>query len=87
MLQPGSAGVAVFSSPVALDADHIGVVTGQPNDDATHTVIFKKPGSPAQQVDIATDHVLLAADVLRGLIDLGQDPDTGDHVYLADIEW
>ena len=60
---------------------------GQPNDDGTHTVIFKKKGSPAQQVDIATDHVLLAADVLRGLIDLGQDPDTGEHLYLADIEW
>ena len=50
-------------------------------------MIFKKKGSRAQQVDIATDHVLLAADVLRGLIDLGQDPDTGDHLCLADVEW
>ena len=27
------------------------------------------------------------ADVLRDLIDLGQDPDTGEHLYLAFIEW
>ena len=60
---------------------------GEPNDDGTYKVIFKKQGSPAQQVDIATDDVLLAADVLRDLIDLGCDPDTGEHLYLADIEW
>ena len=47
----------------------------------------KKQGSPAQQVDIATDDVLLAADVLRDLVDLGCDPNTGEHLYLADIEW
>ena len=85
--QPSSAGSALFSSPVELDSDSIGVVTGQPNDDGTYKVIFKKQGSPAQQVDIATDDVLLAADVLRNLIDLGCDDDTGEHLYLADIEW
>ena len=77
----------MFSSPVELDSNSLGVVTGQPNDDGTYTVIFKKQGSPAQQVDIATDDVLLAADVLRDLIDLGCDDDTGEHLYLADIEW
>ena len=85
--QPASAGSALFSSPVELDSDAIGVVTGQPNDDGTYKVIFKKQGSPAQQVDIATDDVLLAADVLRDLIDLGCDDDTGEHLYLAEIEW
>ncbi len=30
---------------------------------------------------------LLPADVLRDLIDLGQDPDTGEYLYLAFIEW
>ena len=55
---------------MALDADALGVVTGETNGDGTHRVIFKKQGSPAQQVDIATDDVLLAADVLRDLIDL-----------------
>ena len=59
---------------------------GQPNDDGTHTVIFKKQGSPAQQVDIDSDLELLPADVLRDLIALGQDPDTGEHLCLADIE-
>ena len=87
VIQPSSAGSALFSSPVELGSDSIGVVTGQPNDDGTYTVIFKKQGSPAQQVDIATDDVLLAADVLRDLIDLGCDDDTGEHLYLADIEW
>ncbi len=87
VIEPASAGSALFTSPVELDSDSIGVVTGQTNDDGTHTVIFKKQGSPAQQVDIATDDVLLAADVLRDLIDLGCDPDTGEHLYLADIEW
>ena len=85
--QPASAGSALFSSPVELDSDAIGVVTGQPNDDGTYKVIFKKQGSPAQQVDISSDDVLLAADVLRDLIHLGCDPDTGEHLYLADIEW
>ncbi|MCH7720446.1 MAG: hypothetical protein IH988_05575 [Planctomycetes bacterium] len=47
----------------------------------------KKQGSPAQQVDIAKDDVLLAADVLRDLVDPSGDPDTGEHLYLADIEW
>ena len=61
--------------------------TGGPNDDGTHTVIFKQQGSPAQQVDISSDDGLLAADVLRDLLDLGCDPDTGEHLYLADIEW
>ncbi|MEE9130212.1 MAG: hypothetical protein V3T84_09350 [Phycisphaerales bacterium] len=65
----------------------MGVVTGQPNDDGTHTVIFKKQGSPAQQVNIASYDELLSADVLRDLIYLGQDPDTGEHLYLAFIEW
>ena len=83
----GSAGSALFSSSVELAADSIGVVTGQPNYDGTHRVIFKKQGSPAQQVDIDSDVELLPADVLRDLIDLGQDPDTGEHLYLADIEW
>ena len=87
VVQPTSGGSALLSSPVELDAESIGVVTGQPNDDGTYTVIFKKQGSPAQQVDIATDDVLLAADVLRDLIDLGCDDDTGEHLYLADIEW
>ena len=85
--QPASAGLALFTSRVELDADSIGVVTGQPNDDGTQTVIFKKQGSPAQQVDIDSDVGLLPADVLRDLIDLGCDPDTGEHLYLADIEW
>ena len=53
----------------------------------TRGTIFKKQGSAAQQVDIATDDVLLAADVLRDLIDLGQDADTGEYLYLAEIEW
>ena len=87
VLRPASAGSALLSSPVELDTDSIGVVTGQPNDDGTHTVIFKKQGSQARQVDIDSDVGLLPADVLRDLIDLGQDPDTGEHVYLADIEW
>jgi len=87
VIEPASAGSALFSSPVELDTDALGVVTGQPNDDGTYKVIFKKQGSPAQQVDIATDDVLLAADVLRDLIDLGCDDDTGEHLYLADIEW
>ena len=87
VVAPASAGSALFSSPVELNADSIGVVTGQPNDDGTYKVIFKKQGSPAQQVDIATDDVLLAADVLRDLIDLGCDDDTGEHLYLADIEY
>jgi len=86
VIQPSSAGSALFSSPVELDSDSIGVVTGEPNDDGTHTVIFKKQGSPAQQVNISSDDVLLAADVLRGLIDLGEDSD-GKHLYLAEIEW
>ena len=47
----------------------------------------EKIAGPAQQVDIATDNVLLAADVLRDLIDLGCDDDTGEHLYLAEIEW
>ncbi len=85
--QPASAGAALFTSPVALDVDALGVVTGQPNDDGTYTVIFKTQGSPAQQVDIASFDVLLPADVLRDLIDLGQDPDTGEYLYLALIEW
>ena len=84
---PSSAGLALFSSPVDLDSDTIGVVTGQPNDDGTYKVIFKKQGSPAQQVDISSDDVLLAADVLRDLISLGCDPDTGENLYLAEIEW
>ena len=87
VIEPGSAGSALLSSPVELDADSIGVVTGQPNDDGTYTAIFKKQGSPAQQVDIDSDVELLPADVLRDLIDLGQDPDTGEHLYLAFIEW
>ncbi len=87
VIEPGSAGAALFTSLVELDTDAIGVVTGQPNDDGTQTVIFKKQGSPAQQVDIDSDVGLLPADVLRDLIDLGQDPDTGEHLYLADIEW
>ena len=87
VIEPASAGSALFRSAVELNADSIGVVTGQPNDDGTYKVIFKKQGSPAQQVDIATDDVLLAADVLRDLIDLGCDDDTGEHLYLADIEY
>ena len=87
MIQPASAGVALFSSPVELDTDALGVVTGQPNDDGTYTVIFKKQGSPAQQVDIASFDELFPADVLRDLIDLGQDPETGEYLYLAFIEW
>ena len=55
VIQPASAGVALFSSSVELGSDSIGVVTGQPNDDGTHKVIFKKQGSPAQQVDISSD--------------------------------
>ena len=35
----------------------------------------------------ATDDMLLAADVLRDVISLGCDPDTGEYLYLADIEW
>lgn len=72
---------------MALNVDALGVFTGEPNDGGTHTVIFKKQGSPAQQVDIASYDELLPADVLRDLIDLGQDPDTGEHPYLAFIEW
>ena len=37
-------------------------------------------------VRIATDDVLLPADVLRDLIGLGEDSD-GKHLYLAEIEW
>ncbi len=86
-VQPASAGATLFTSPVALDVDALGVVTGQPNDDGTYTVIFKTQGSPAQQVDIARFDELFAADVLRDLIDLGPDPDTGEHLYFAFIEW
>ena len=48
-----------------------------------------RTGSPrsTKKWHIATDDVLLAADVLRDLIDLGCDDDTGEHLYLADIEW
>ena len=77
----------MLSSLAALDTDALGVVTGQPNDDGTHTVIFKTQGSPAQRVDVARFDELFAADVLRDLIDLGQDPETGEHLYLAFIEW
>lgn len=72
---------------MALIADALGVVTGEPNDDGRHAVIFKKQGRPVQQVDIVSSDELLPADVLRDLIDLGQDPDTGEHLYLAFIEW
>ena len=57
------------------------------NDDGTYKVIFKTQGSPAQQVDIDSFDELLPADVLRDLIDLGQDPETGEYLYLAFIEW
>ena len=87
VIEPASAGAALFTSPVALNVDALGVVTGQPNDDGTHTVIFKTQGNPAQQVDIASYYELLPADVLRDLIDLGQDPETGEHLYFAFIEW
>ena len=85
--QPASAGATLFTTPVALDVDALGVVTCQPNNDGTHTVIFKTQGSPAQQVDIASFDELLPADVLRDLIDLGQDPETGEHLYFAFVEW
>ena len=76
LVQAASAGAALFTSPVALDVDALGVVTGQPDDDGTHTVIFKTQGSPAQQVDIASYDELLPADVLRDLIDFGENPGT-----------
>ena len=40
----------------------------------------KKQGSPAQQVDIDSYDALLPADVQRDVIDLGEDPDTGQHL-------
>ncbi len=52
-------------------------------------------GSPQKEGLVMKRHIhkgftiveLLVADVLRDLIDLGEDPETGEHLYLALIEW
>ena len=72
---------------MALNVNALAVVTGEPNDDGTHAVIFKTQDSPAQQVDIASYDELRPADVRCDLIDLCQDPETGQHLYFALIEW
>ncbi len=85
LVRAGTIGGPVENS--LIGSGFVIIVTGQPNDDGTHTAIFKKQDSPAQQVDIASYDELLPADVLRDLIDLGSDPVTGENLYLAFVEW
>ncbi len=84
----GSASV-LFSAPgdLALDADHLGVVTGQADADGAVPVLFKKPGQKPVMASIFSDLNLLPADVLGDIIELDVDPDTGSVLYGAYLEY
>ena len=84
----GSASVLFSTSgDLALDADHLGVVTGQADADGAYPVLFKKPGQKPVMASIFSDLDLLPSDVLGDIIELDVDPKTGSVLYGAYLEY
>ena len=79
----------LFLAPadLALDADHVGVVTGQADQDGTYPVLLKKPGQKPVMVPIFSHLELWPSDVLVGILELDVDPETGSVLYGAYLEY